>query len=1533
MIQKQSFNVIKGMRQDISPSKASPEYIFDARNIRLTARGNDTLLSISNEQGTQECRAEDGSYLINGIVLGYCVLNNFLVTFSRNFQQNDRITERITRVYQLNNKWHSDILYSSHRRDKETNKLIETSGNLNFGDNIQTLGIYENENIQKVYWVDGVNQPRVINIVKDWLEGKTVEEVANNYINTSFDFVPELKLEEEVSVSPVMGINGSFSSGTIQYAFTYYNKYGQESNIFYTTDLYYITHPDRGGSPEDKINVGFNITVNNIDTNFDFIRVYSIHRTSLDATPEVRKVIDFPIEKEKKNLTSYSTFKNQNDVWVRATVNKGTAQEESFDQVYWKYDDLESGIFPTTTRRQEGAKASSEDYVVFDSNKYKDVVIYNMNQEITFQDSDQHRIIFISTDPVYLDNGLFSLAIVADENSQLKLLNIDTAQSITFTDTGNLGDSVDPTFLLYVGGEDIVANTLSQKDNTLFLGNLSINKPSIPINIKQLIYDNDSKKIKEGVRTDIKFSPSGTYYNYSNSNIGDNPCTFKFGEHYRLGVQFQYKNGKWSEPILVKYQYIINKYRPSIKYPSIDDANSHYNLPYIEYSMDLSVINAVEELGFKKVRGIIVNPSLQDRRIILQGIVCPTVYEGKVAHLPNITAGTRDGFIYSQSSWFLRLNTGEAVEDNGYLSDYYNDDKESNIPLGAIPEFRDKEPIKATLRSGQSGSRKVYRGREVELSTFNTGNTFYIDKQIVTLHSPDIQFDDSINILDTQEFNFDIVGISPFHINVGDINITTSSPTITSILGKGFKNYNIRSASDGARSLVAGFFYEDGIVTSEFKPLEGNFAGRVNTEVLRRYLIYPWQTQGSLNNDVNRPADKGTRSSVLKRKVISNIKFSKDNIWNPTYNGTTGKISWGKVKIHIFNSNEVSLIKLDSEDKTYYGNVDTLLTPYSTTDETVKVVSPVINGENPIANPFLSTPELLTNSSNMPVLNDSVRIKYKSTPHIVVNLSQKLPNTGAEGGQDIMTFNGYTFNENLPSHLFLVELSRDDSQLVNPFGGESELAVQNNLWIPSGKAVNFKTINADNTLSVKYLHGDCYYQRYDCLKTYPFTQEDENSIVEIGSFMVETRVNIDGRYDRNRGQLSNLNMTPQNFNLLNPIYSQKDNFFNYRILDEDYYKLNNFRNSITWSKEKSSGEVQDTWTNITMTNTFDVDGNLGQIQSIENYNNELYCFQDKGISRILFNNRVQIPTGDNVPIEISNGYKVQGKVYISNTVGCQNQKAIKVTPNGIYFSDLNNSGIYLLNQQGMQDISTPRGFTNWVKECQPTQINYDTNNGDIYLIGRGYPYDSNPSKDLSYKNCLCFSEKLNEFTSFMDYNYVTAMFNIDNSFYSLYPKQIGGGNLSSLYKMFSGNYNDFFDVTKPYNLTYISNQNPTNDKIFNTLEFRGDSLNINDKLIKDTNVKMPNICPFNKVTVWNEYQEGEASLNRVWGKPSNLKEKFRTWRVNIPRDKSNNRDRIRNPWAYIKLEGSNNTNRMQLHDLQVYYYDNSLYGYGNQRRQ
>ena len=1512
MIQKQSFNVIKGMRQDISPSKANPEYIFDARNIRLTARGNDTLLSITNEQGTQECKTQDDNYLIQGKVLGYCVLNNYLVVFNKSIKGSDNI-EQITRIYQQNNKWISDVLYSSHTIEEQPNGTVITksSGNLNFGDTIQTLGIYENDNIQKVYWTDKINQPRVINIVKDLLEFKSVKDVRNSYTNTSFDFIPELLLNESISVKQQLDNKGTFQAGVIQYAFTYYNKYGQESNIFYVTDLYNISHSTRGASPEDIIGTSFNVSISNVDKRFDFIRAYSIHRTSVDATPYVKRVADIPIKNQEDSNTNtryilYYRFNTINDISI------STDDGVSYSSIT-NYSAYRVNTHPTLDGSSQGAKAEKAPYYVFDSSIFPNLKIALKDGSIiTYGQSDQSGVtqskIFISDTAVNGPGNSDKLIIVPDEHHNMLITSqIGSSTNVSFIDNNSTGESIDPTLLLYVGGEEILAGTISQKDNTLFLGNISLNKYSIPDIIKKELLNygseissdtNSYKYLKLVYRQLLTPLSYGLYYKYYNFLQQGNTCTFKQGEHYRLGVQFQHKNGKWSEPVLINYNYVVDK-GSSLGEVSQNNKMIIIKLPVIEFTIPSDIIQKLYKLGFRKVRSLIVNPTINDRLIIAQGMICPTVYR------TDSVSGQRT----YQSSWFLR----PIIHNNS--ADYIQDNK--NIGYGATIEYKHDKSLKSYKVSKSTSELNLMNiNRGIEIEGLTGEENFKVSQQIVTFHSPDIEFDSSVQNIDGQSYKFRVNKVIPFESSIGDIDIQTSSPTIGpkatgfyhAVLGVPNSNYEF-----AGRSLVAGMFYNDWIV---------DYTGEIFRDYDRQthqigYLIHPWQSSGSLNNDINRPSDKGARSAVLKRKVISNLKYSADNIsFTPIkdYNNTI---------INIFNSNEQQLIKIGGNN--YLGNVDTLLIAKDYSKAISLGLKSITEGITTDAPSFTNNDNITTMEyldwrsgedikdyySDLISKDISIRMKYKSTPHAVMKLNEELDKSLPSIGM---------------SYLFMGEIYRDNDTTINDpyFGGRSDQAVKNNQWIPSSTSKSF----GNQDLTISFIHGDCYYQRYDCLKTYPYTNEDENSIVEIGSFMVETRVNIEGRYDRNIGLDSNLNITPQNFNLWNSIYSQKDNFFNYRILDQDLYKLNNFPNTITWSKEKSLGETIDTWTNINMTNTIDVDGNLGQVQSIENYNNELYCFQDKGVSKILFNNRVQIPTSDNIPIEISNGYKVQGKVYLSNTIGCQNQRAIKVTPNGIYFSDLYNSGIYLLNGQGLQDISTPRGFTNWVKTCKPTRLHYDTNNGDLYLIGDGYPYDLDSSKDLSYRNCLCFSEKLNEFTSFMDYNNTDFMFNIDDSFYSLNPKFTTDGNISILYKMFEGEYNNFFDDIKPYHISYIANQNPTNDKIFNTLEFRADSLQDNNKLIEDSSTpKSPNICPFNKVTVWNEYQEGTENLSKVYGKPSALKEKFRTWRVNIPRDNVNKRDRIRNPWAYIKLEGYNNTNRMQLHDMQVWYYDNDIWKY------
>jgi hypothetical protein len=43
------------------------------------------------------------------------------------------------------------------------------------------------------------------------------------------------------------------------------------------------------------------------------------------------------------------------------------------------------------------------------------------------------------------------------------------------------------------------------------------------------------------------------------------------------------------------------------------------------------------------------------------------------------------------------------------------------------------------------------------------------------------------------------------------------------------------------------------------------------------WMVYPWHRSGSLNNDASRPTDKGTRTSVLSKKTIANLKFFGEN--------------------------------------------------------------------------------------------------------------------------------------------------------------------------------------------------------------------------------------------------------------------------------------------------------------------------------------------------------------------------------------------------------------------------------------------------------------------------------------------------------------------------------------------------------------------------------------------------------------------------------------------------------------------------------
>lgn len=1443
----------KGMQRDLAASAFNSEFAYENKNIRIITNEDNTLYSLVNEKGTKLANI-NGIDSIKGVVIGEATIDDELILFTTNIISTINKRDRIYKIKLNGDNLDGQILFE---------------GNLNFNPTypIETLIFYENEYIKKVYWTDGLNQPRVINIA-------ATPDVISKWNNDSFNFVRTLNLNEKVTIERNIVASGSFAPGVIQYAFTYFNKYGQESNIFYTSPLYYISYNNRGAGPEDKVSNSFNIKITDIDQRFDYIRIYSIHRTSINATPDVRRVADLALSVNKISYTDNGLSGDTIDPTELLYVG---GEEVIFGTMTQKDNTLFLGdiktkrkILDSTIRDYfRGKRPTFSTYnKSISSPEAKSYYPYNNQLKInsyqfkTFKYLEYYRFGIQAqhytgkwSEPIWI-------------NDVRNTVHIDT----TFYRSNNIGLPV-AEFTL---NDSTIINRLL--DNGYVRVRPVVVYPTI----------NDREAICQGILCPTVYNVSDRYSNspFAQSSWFTRPNA-PFDEY--KAFHYVYNNGAWGG----------------------------------------------DWLGLGQPSG---NPSMYSRAGIMSNNRTIVTLEGKQYNIDIVNRGAWAEFRHNRP---IPGNSNRNAE----IQCIWNPPSDPYVDNTATDS-------------------------DVANWVSNNAENYYIDQSILTFHSPDIEFDNEVRSIDTSGLKLRIVGMVPLTAFASDIDIQTSTPVNnfhgSSELPAGFYKEPIGVENDfsyegsitrfgnshfGWKGLISGAFWFDELTA--YKKDTGN-----TKHLSTGFVVYPWHRNGSLNN--TKYATNGYRSAMLDKKKMSNMRYSyksvyldSGNIWNAYESGSS--IKTGISGVAVFDSNEVSLVRLPAQENSgltdinYYGNVDKLLTISRIGDKkdgypimTTGVQSAETNAHTLFSSNYM---QVDSNFTDQTTGTDPVRIKYKSTPHAVLALNYTtsgdqriLPNI--KDGDLNNTWYVNAQSTSVPSSkrmywdksgnaksvsqdtiivgapkgpisavssiqhgwLWLGELYNDNVQ--NRFGGQTEEAFENNVWLPCGDPISLVDTNNEvkDSVTIRWEEGDTYFQRYDHIKTYPFTLEDQNAVTDIVSFMCETRVNIDGRYDRNRGQTSNFSITPENFNLMNDVYSQPNNFFNYRTINPNKLNLDNFHNSITWTKTKTIGELVDTWTNITLASTLDLDGDKGKVRALRRLNNNIIAIQDKGISQILYNENAQISTTEGVPIEIANSGKVQGKRYISGKIGCTNKWSICETPNGIYFVDDITKGIYLFNGQ-LNNISDKLGLHSWVKAASkdiniwnPTDFNsfvtyYDKINSEVLFI----------SKD----SCLGYSELLNQFTSF--YNYENTPY-----FSNLLDKGIWIKD-NKLWLHNEGDYNMFFGTYQPFYTTVIANPDMPIDKIFNNLEFRSDSWDKDGNLLNTT---------FDTLTTWNEYQQGISNLKNSLGSPSNLKRKFRIWRANIPRARANGRDRMRNPWLYIKLSmEKENVNKTVLHDMVVHYFE------------
>lgn len=1787
-MQKKYFNFQpKGMNTNMSFKFQSNEYATYMKNIRLT-EDNNGVLSLQFEKGNKILNTG-----ISGCVIGTCVLNKYLVLFTQKTEAHRRPDGSIV-------SYNIDSIYRLEIVDNEliTAQLFEGSLNFDTKYPIETLGVYENENIQKVYFIDGKNQARVINILEDYTA--KYEDIIE-YKATAFDFVPELQLNESISIKKIIG-TGEFPQGTIQYVFSYYNKNGRQSNLFTQSDLQYLAY-NKGVSPEEKVNCSFKIYIDNVDRQFDYLRIYSIIRTSQDATPTVKRVVDLSISDTNKNKTSLSKVSTLNtgsnlDDFGKTMEVTNIAKFEQIDNYnnglyvqgavcYGKYlfqayiggkfidiIDLETNQkqalltinIDVNTRAYHGnvlsfgkdiAPGSNFPYLYYscennsnpqilvikitssnaDSNQWTGELVqtiylpesnggnsqngstdisttfkhYYQNGCIDAENNciwvsgytmesfnsnigayDNNKLIYrkyelpsVSEKKVYFsyNNVLDSFILPFKKGTQgmvirnnklyqcfgydkgdvydefLDCINLSTKQifhsyqfpktqlaglgeelespyiyknnlylsatvnswryytlwsisfngggdiivppeppipeekaDISFIDNGSIGDIIDPTELLYLGGNTICPNTFEQKDGTLFIGNYTINNNDISeetaIKIRNLLGNKLGFKYRA---TSISYKGKNDYYNYEGQLGESDVAGFKYMEWYGVAIQFQNKNGRFSSPI---YLGSTRNYFP----PSIVDYNlsEEVGVNRGELNLDIDITELVKIIDtniWVKARLLIVNPTNSLKTVLCQGIISSTVfnYRDRYNNAPftmsswrmnslgkhlnslfanSISWGEIQNIEFSKSPIIIgessttKINIKCTIYLGYYRTIVISEDNRVLYDKTSPTIIKAKENLKKwnsnidiTKISDDSWKNNATILQEIKINDVDTivndfGECFAYDESLVTFNSPDIENQyNNIN----KNAKLRIIGIlksnplfSNYLIQGSDLN----DPSKGNVPTKNIKNF------------TSALLWRD--MDSSWDNL-GDYDA--NKDWLFATYLWHRETSYSDNGIEKKNSDGNSRKVWSKpvKKIISNTRecttsYLRDSLSYIDDIEEINKFNYYELPIDdikVITTNNDAIYKLNSN----MGNSYTETLSY--TSDTNKLFP--TNNEYPIygqqyyaynedsISDYITYNTIIVDGKAV-TSKDPVRIKYRETPHAIIsfgsknNSTVKLPRISINHkseidrvGEDAVTRrlfwntknnsytkdfiwtkyineytnymnptdigNNYFFynaNPSINDYYYLADLCVQDPD-TSPYelsNGNKDIISQYS-FIPAGEAINL----TGETISLRGNHGDTYYQRWDCLKTFPYSTDDKNQYIDITSFFVESRINLDGRYDKQRGLKYNLGVLNTNFNLINKSYTQRNNFFNYRQIEDE--GVVNFPNQITISKTKVLGEDVDSWTNVTLASVFDLDGDKGKLNAIRKINNDLYCFQDSGVSRLLYNSRVQVNTSDGVPIEIANSAKLQDKQYLSDSIGCQNKWAIKSTPQGIYFVDTYNGELYRINDKGITPISQNK-FKNYFTKLRPNVWSpslWNYNNAEDFVDSIKLEYDSTTS-DLYIINkdtALAYNELLGEFTSFYDYGSVLYWINLEDKSLQIYN--------DGMYEAYKGDYGTFKGKrNSPAVIEFIANGDFDSDKVFETIE-----LTTSD-IAKINNWKA-DCYPFDTLEVSNEYQRGKNEASST-----NVKKKFRTWRWQIPRNNKKNedgiitnRDRIRNMWAKIRLSKNYNS-PLSIYDINVAYY-------------
>lgn len=1531
MANKKTAVTFAGMQKDTSKSKYNKNYYYDANNITLTPIEGQSFGSLTNTPGNTlaiTIPTPTINKILKTVTAGTHVQNYARVEIDSmpasgsQIIIGDTLTKDGILLFTTDNAGFDCIWEIPNINNSPLALNLLYIGNLEFSTSnpIQPIFNYENEIIQKVYWVDGKNYFRFINIK---------EYISNGYERNIIDIPAESinsRGEFDAARPTVIGFGtgGAHTSGVIQYAFTLYNLNGSETQLSPLSDIYPL---DKGlglggGEVNEVVGAMPIVEITNIDSRYSYLKLFSIKYTDYNTLPSITLIYDGAIGNNTRFVYNDSGLKNLGNLGIAELLFLGA------DPIIPKH-------------------IATKDNIMFAANNevsvYKldiDTRAYSFNFDGTSAPIYSN-IVYTGTGDIPYTGDVWNAATDINVPLTHDAVNLDfdtyrhlSRATVTSTTTVGVGQLYEQDGVYYetLGGSSITIDFNSVPD----IGTtISINESLNNINLNEVfkdvrlaVYQSELPNFEpaDGIHPDRYFGNTATFY--KNALDSDYNSTALFTITTVLGPV---NSGLGTVTIAANY------------------LNANFSVVTNTTGVPITVNNS---LNTPYTGNVYFLNGVPYKTLQTTTTTTPTGYVGE--------GGTGKYISYQ----LLKSNTIDVPSSK--IGRFFKDNEIYRIAivfrnaLGQeteakwIADFKAPEGnLKGTYNTLKIVFSEAFKTYILSLPEVDRPVSYSIVRAIRKSTDRTIIAQGMLTGMFVQALttNFDL-----YDTNTEKAN---ANPSLLKVPVPFTRGYG--TGSNGSNSYFPIFptTHNKGMGI-KWDAGTQNFAGTgVRKNSTRSHASEPEMEIycGSASGYASQLAWQFTKLMQLHSpEVAFNIDIEPSDADLLTVLGILPRNSFEykarAMNITTFQQADLKTFSASLGQPGYFYPLSpimyTVVGPVDRDNDNTRreravqlhshktFLNLILNG-NKATYPIYGTPEITEVGQAPKLYNGDINFKYANTLVSTITDGNNLSDTSG----DILPITGVDSDGSRCITLALGnvgDLPENRPSLENIFtaigGGswDSELFAEirkPNSYIYSGalyggydrsskvltEYVNIGNVGKIDLFGTNELFinspGDTFVQIFKNtrLTRRPGTYTHQRSIVlETLDYLVETTVNLEERNDISvKPWASILDAYHEEAFKYNKVYSTDPIIRTYTGDNLKIRQINQAETQIIASKTKIPGEFVESWGDFKPNEVQNLDGKYGPITALISHSDTVYAFQDSSVARIGINPRVQVQGNDGVEIELGSGQILHDYDYLTTKIGTTNKWGIVSSNTGLYFVDTAIKQVFALKGAGIEPLSEVKGmhtffYNNIVKKelSNDTPVTgkgisggVDWVNGDVFMTFK----DSVNNKNLT----ISYNEKLNAYVSLYDFK-PSRYISKGDKLYTTSPDN------RSLWVHGQGAYQTFYGTKYESYVTLLLNTDEVHaEKVFNSIEF-------------DSEVTLNGIDVVNStitsLEAWTDYQTSGRIQLIV---NDNIKRRFRTWRANIPREQ-NKRVRLRDKWLFLKL-GFNpvNNNKLVLHDIIMSY--------------